>query len=409
MLYLIQSIMYAGVLYGIYLAFLRNLGLHSFNRFYLLLVAVLSLLLPLLRVPAMATYLPYDVASISNMLPEINIRFGSNTRITTPDTSGIFAGIYLSVSIVLLLITVARYYKFYRFAARKQYHSLPGNIRLITDCGYGPGSIGKYIFFPGKETDPNILQHETAHVQHKHSYDNMLLQLLQCIFWPQIMLYVIQKELKIIHEFEADANIQTDKDQYARLLLNDVFGTQHFSIAHTFFHHPLNRRINMLHQKSKSRKTLRNGIAKAGLATALLLTGMVYLQSCERKPDMPDKQTEPSSASLPMKDLATTEQYTFNYVEQMPEPTYNLLEYIFKNIKYPDEARDKNITGRVIVKFIVDEEGNITDPVVLRSPDKSLSDESLRVIRTLPKWNPGKKDGKNVRVYFTLPIKFSLG
>jgi len=62
----------------------------------------------------------------------------------------------------------------------------------------------------------------------------------------------------------------------------------------------------------------------------------------------------------------------------------------------------------VIVKFIVDENGNVLQPVVLSSPDQSLSDETIRVMNTMPKWTPGENKGKKVAVYFVLPVVFKL-
>ena len=98
----------------------------------------------------------------------------------------------------------------------------------------------------------------------------------------------------------------------------------------------------------------------------------------------------------------------FTYVEQMPSPAYSLGEYLGNNIVYPDSARERNIEGRVIVQFTVDEIGNITDSKVLRGIGGGCDEEALRVIKSMPRWRPGKSDGKPVKVMYTQPISFKL-
>ena len=99
----------------------------------------------------------------------------------------------------------------------------------------------------------------------------------------------------------------------------------------------------------------------------------------------------------------------FTYVDQMPAPPYNLGEYLGQNIRYPDSARMNNITGRVIIQFVVTEDGSITDCNVLRGIGGGCDEEALRVIKNMPRWKPGiAKGGKKVKVQYTQPISFTL-
>ena len=101
----------------------------------------------------------------------------------------------------------------------------------------------------------------------------------------------------------------------------------------------------------------------------------------------------------------------FQVVEQMPEfpgGMDKLMEYLSKNIKYPSIAQENNIQGRVIVEFVVNKDGSIVEPKVMRSVDTSLDNEAMRVIKSMPKWNPGKQRGKAVRVRYTVPVLFRL-
>jgi TonB family protein len=85
-----------------------------------------------------------------------------------------------------------------------------------------------------------------------------------------------------------------------------------------------------------------------------------------------------------------------------------LMQAIFGNIKYPAEAREKGVEGMVVVKFVIEEDGSVTSPEIIKSVGSGCDEEVLRVIGEMPKWVPGKKDGKPVAVSFSLPVKFKL-
>ena len=105
------------------------------------------------------------------------------------------------------------------------------------------------------------------------------------------------------------------------------------------------------------------------------------------------------------------EQQIFQVVEEMPEFPGGMgecMKFLGKNIKYPTISQENGVQGRVIVQFVVNRDGSIVDPVVVRGVDPYLDKEALRVISTMPKWKPGKQRGKAVRVKFTLPVMFRL-
>ncbi len=108
----------------------------------------------------------------------------------------------------------------------------------------------------------------------------------------------------------------------------------------------------------------------------------------------------------------TTRQEVYRIVEKMPEPEGGISsfhKYIAENIRYPDSARVKGISGKVFLKFIVDTTGKITDVTTLKGvPDcPECDEEAMRVVRSYPaRWKPGTQGGKAVRVYYNLPISF---
>lgn len=101
----------------------------------------------------------------------------------------------------------------------------------------------------------------------------------------------------------------------------------------------------------------------------------------------------------------------FMVVESMPSfpgGDAALFKYLSDNIKYPVIAQESGIQGRVICQFVVNRDGSIVDIEVVRSVDRSLDAEAVRVIQSMPKWTPGKQRGKTVRVKYTLPVNFRL-
>jgi len=105
------------------------------------------------------------------------------------------------------------------------------------------------------------------------------------------------------------------------------------------------------------------------------------------------------------------EDVIFQVVEQMPQfgnGDADLLNYLAKNIKYPQMARESGISGIVYVKFVVDKKGKVGDVQVLRGIGGGCDKEAVRVVKSMPDWTPGKQRGKTVSVYYNLPVRFVL-
>ena len=85
-----------------------------------------------------------------------------------------------------------------------------------------------------------------------------------------------------------------------------------------------------------------------------------------------------------------------------------LMSYLSSNVKYPVVAQENGVQGRVVVSFVVERDGSITDVKVVRSVDPSLDREATRVVKSMPNWNPGKQNGSAVRVKYNVPVSFKL-
>jgi len=101
----------------------------------------------------------------------------------------------------------------------------------------------------------------------------------------------------------------------------------------------------------------------------------------------------------------------FSSVDQLPEfmgGHQGLMNYLTSNLKYPAKARENNIEGRVIVKFVVCTDGSLCNEEIVRSIDSDMDQEVLRVVKAMPNWKPGKQNGVPVKTYYTLPVTFKL-
>lgn len=104
-------------------------------------------------------------------------------------------------------------------------------------------------------------------------------------------------------------------------------------------------------------------------------------------------------------------QKVFEVVEQMPEypgGAMAMMEFLQDNMKYPADAEKQKVQGKVMVSFIVETDGSITDVKVMKNVFPSLDAEAIRVVKAMPRWTPGKQKGKVVRVHFSLPITYRL-
>ena len=122
------------------------------------------------------------------------------------------------------------------------------------------------------------------------------------------------------------------------------------------------------------------------------------------------KYTVPITFRLksPVEEMKEETLTVVDVMPQYPGGDRELLKFIAQSIKYPTDAQEAGVQGRVICSFVVDKKGNIVEPKIIRGIDPSLDAEALRVIGMMPRWTPGRQDGKAVRVLYTVPITFRL-
>lgn len=140
---------------------------------------------------------------------------------------------------------------------------------------------------------------------------------------------------------------------------------------------------------------------KANLATMKLFVQIILLFSCSII----------NTTKAFAQETSKEKKQEASLVKEMPEfpgGTDAMNQFIIKNIRYPDSAIEANVEGKIKVKFIVDEKGDIGDVHAINTLGYGLEQEAERVVAIMPQWKPGKSNGKLVKVYFTLPIKFVI-
>lgn len=126
---------------------------------------------------------------------------------------------------------------------------------------------------------------------------------------------------------------------------------------------------------------------------------------------LPDEGVDIKYVAAPEPEIIDEPEITREWAEVMPAfpgGQQELMRYLSKNIKYPTISQENNVQGRVIVQFVVDKDGSIIDPVIVKSIDPYLDKEAVRVIMSMPKWKPGYQGAKAVRVKYTVPVTFRL-
>lgn len=413
--------------YLLYIAIFRSDTFIRFRRIYLLSAIVFALLYPFFSVDALSEL----AASFQNRQSvEASITIGEPTAsVITEETASQFTIPWISIGIGLaLLVTVFLTIRFLwqitsilKIRCQSKRRIMFG--RAVYDVPYEitPFSFFRWIFLHreshSEEELQQILVHEYTHAKQWHSIDIVLSELLCLFFWWNPAMWLIKREIAINLEYLADNDVLQhgiNSKAYQYHLLRLAYHEPIFEIGNNFNVSQLKQRITMMNKtKSPTRKLVKYLCV---LPLALLLITFNSCLSNEKKADesiadeIVNSLAETREASTEVSEENLNDE-VFVVVEDQPLfPGGNsaLMKFLADNIKYPVEAQEKGIEGRVITNFVVEEDGSLSDFQIVRGIDPLLDAEALRVLETMPNWKPGKQRGENVRVRFTLPVVFRL-
>lgn len=292
-LFVIKSILVSSILTAWYLLALKNKRLHRYNRFYLLFTLYASIQVPLLRFHWSPTVENPPVL-LNAAARVIHVLNGEDAARTVPqdepaaqlDFQLIALGIMALVSLLLLAGFITRILWVMRQSKRFPAVIVDGVKLVQTALPKAPFSfLGTIYWKDGVPLDTEagrmILRHELAHARQKHTYDKLACQLLHCVFWMNPFYWIIQKELAMVHEFQADEQAivhdgtipQEDYTAaFAKMLLQLHDRPDYFAPEHRFFSSPIKRRLTML----QSNKTVRASLLRR-TAVLPLIAGSILL------------------------------------------------------------------------------------------------------------------------------------
>ena len=291
-----------------------------------------------------------------------------------------------------------------------------------------------------------IITHEAAHSRALHSIDIILLDTIILLQWFNPMVWLAKKWLKNIHEYEADEAViksGINVANYQQLIIKKAVGSSLYSIANSFNHSSTLKRITMMCKEKSNMWRCAKAlyiIPTTAIAAVLFsqpeeakatqpenigeVTNLVPKQQGVDKILTPEEKTStsdiikadvkiiPDDADKGYMKVAVSVPDSALELDKKPEfpGGYKAMQtYLSKSIRYPKEARENNIQGKVLVKFIVKADGSVDNVEIEKSSKNELLDtEAIRVVKNMPKWTPGEHEGKAVNTKFTLPIMFKL-
>lgn len=409
LIYLLKVNIVFILLYGCYRLMCYKDTFFGWRRTTLLLIYAVSLVVPALNIEywtrQQAVLRSAAEVYAGRMLPEVGI----TTAHQTIDWLSIFVTGYLFVAGLLLVRFAWQLVSIVRLAHRcdkKMVQGVP--IRVLPE-GQGPFSFFRWIFLcPTQATDQllhEILLHEQTHCRQHHSADVLISQLFVIAFWANPFIWLMRREVRINLEYLADNHVLkegTDSRTYQYHLLGLTYTKCVATLSNNFNVLPLKKRIQMMNKRrTKGIRRVKYALF-IPMAAALLVVSNIETVARAQKVN--------KTTAIQPKDKAKDEPVAL-VVENMPDypgGTGKLMEFLAKNLKYPESAEKNKQEGRVIVRFVIEKDGSLTDFAVARSVSPALDAEALRVAKMMPKWIPAKNKGKTVRLRYNIPIKFSL-
>lgn len=421
--WMIISTLATGLFYALYLWLFRRDRWFELSRAYLFIIIGFCSLFPWFRLPASmmsstpATEFlmtvdipePYVVGSAPMEEPELSLKLDIIPMIY-------LGGVALMMAILIIQLTaqavrIRRLRREYPVYGWGNGFAIPkGALLILVPDNTEPYSFFKNIIVGTRDLDEEemrcILAHESEHVSRNHSLDIVCMRWVCCVMWFNPFAWMMLHELRAVHEYQADAAVADgDNKDYLRLLYRQTLGTGYGHITNNFHSINIKKRIVMMN-KTKTRFGAWKVLAALPVVALLMMVG------CKPTPasDAVENQTVTEAQ-------ASVEPVIYDFTQNAPEgmdaPGFPsgeeaFYKYLSENITYPQQAKDAGIQGRVVVGFVVMDDGSIVNVEVVRGIGGGCDEEAVRVVKAMPKWKPAIYNGKPVNVHYSLPITFKL-
>lgn len=481
-LYSLRSAFVLTLLYVPYMLLLRNESFFRLNRMVLLLILLLSLVLPALDVHHLAweglapvqnalrpSLASDDARAAIVMLPEVTVQAGADASAPWSPWQ------WLSLFFVVVTAGVALWHVLqilWMSVVVKRgslWHQVRDSVHIYCHADdVAPYSWMRSVVISERDYRENgreILLHEMAHIRARHSWDLLFLAVVQALQWWNPLVYILGGSLRDVHEYEADDSVLcsgVSARAYQLLLIKKVVGSGSYAFANNFDHSLTKKRITMM-QKSKSSKWMCSKALYVLPVATLALSAFATVSPSRSAANSEGEVStftlngqanalESSADSVLILRNATLYSDEPAVMPRFPGSEHELWSFIASNVRYPKEAQEQGVQGRVIVRFLVEKDGTLSnirvedwmgrkdkdEATILRqvmvtaaSKDNTaemqertseqeaayqagvaaIKAEALRVVKAMPKWVPGYLDKAKTQPCATnmaIPMQFQL-
>lgn len=413
--YLIEVSIGLGLSLAVYRWLLSDLTFFAWNRAFLLFSLLISLTIPLLS---------FDFQGFAPVVSEYALPEFQVGQLDSADSdqflslSQVLLSIYLLGALGVGFHLLFGFLKAWKMIKKSRQQSLQ-EITLAVNPEFTPASFFNYILMPEHHPEDDkyrqILLHESMHVRYRHTWDLMIINLCKVFLWFNPLIYLLEKYLREVHEFQADQGVTQEfsPKSYAGLLLNLVSTSPAVQLVNNFDGFQIKKRIVMM-AKQPSAKLARMRF----ICVFPVLMGLVFVFGIENNSVSAENQgnevwqemlTKSTEVNAEEPKMEANE--VFDVVEEQPYPPGGIEgwnAYLANNLVYPATARERGIEGTVIVVFEIHEDGSVHQPEILRGIGGGADQEAIRVVQNSPRWEPGKQRGRIVKTRMRLPIRFKI-
>jgi len=446
--FLIKSSLCLILLLGIYNFFLEKEKMSIFNRFYLLGSLIISFTIPFVKFELHQDFVQH------NLLPDAIQTIQGNTIIINQKSDNFSIILWTFYGIITAFFAIRFGKNIYEFIAKIKTNpkeKLESSTLVLVAEKILPHTFLNYIFinrndYETRNIEEELYTHELTHVRQKHTVDVLFIEILKTIFWFNPILIFYKKAIQLNHEFLADEKVVTSYNNvpfYQSLLLEKASWNSNFYLASNLnFLVTKKRLIMMTKTTSKSRALLKK------LAVLPVLAGLIFIscnksgtesQETEQEVYVNGKKVSKSDMKKPIAELVSNEASeekivvsswetaktlssskkittdAFEVVEVDPKdvPTSPhfpggmdaFYKFVAKEFKIPKGYSGKD---KIILTFVVKPDGELEGIKVIKDAGFGTGEEAVRIMKKSPKWNPGLKNGKPVRVQYHLPIQLDV-
>lgn len=398
--YLAKVLTSSGIMYLGYWFMLRKNTQFKLVRWYLLACLLLPWAIPLIELPISLQQQGLPILTIP-LAVEASV-YATQADVQTQSTSYEWINwLYGTISILLFLLIMYRVALVVRVINKSQSFKLIGIKFHITNLKLTPFSIFNNILLPKNYLHKGclkpIIYHEVAHIKQGHTYDNLITEFICILAWFNPFVWLIRKAIHENHEYLADSEAVKDKHNlanYNALLFESLTGIR-MPVVNNFNQSSIKNRLIMLNKFKDRQRSIFQTLAIITMLLVGLVGSMLLIQK--------EGYATTVNAMLP----------SFQDDKTQTPPEYatgqdEMIKFLATNINYPEEARKAGISGTTYITFTVSEDGSLKGIAVKKGFNAACDAEALRVVKLMPKWKPGTKDGKAVAAETVLPIKFAL-